>query len=85
MADTPERPPTWKAVVAAILDFLFVFLAGGYVVGALTGGLTDEGFSLQGLPALLLLALIIGYFWLLNRYAGGTIFRHLLGIPKPRP
>jgi hypothetical protein len=84
MAETTDRPPAWKVAVAAILDFLFIFLAGGYAIGWLTGGLTDEGFSLQGLPALLLFALIIIYFAALNRYAGGTLFRHLLRIPKPR-
>ena len=77
MAD--DRPKTWKVVTAAILDFLLVFFVGGYLIALLTGGMTEGGFHLSGLPALLLFALIILYFWGMKRL-GGTLFKRLFGI-----
>lgn len=76
---------TWKRVVAAILDFFTVFLIGGYVIGKLTGGTTDNGFSLDGWPALVLIALIIAYFLLGRRYLGGTLWDRVFRIPRARP
>ncbi len=37
MADVVKPVSTWRKVFAAILDFLTVFLAGGYVIGYSTG------------------------------------------------
>ncbi len=78
----PANPPvaTWRKVVAAILDLIFVFAIGGYVIGYLTGNLTEEGFSLNGGPAFLLFAVVILYFVLFTRYLGGTIFQRLLRV-----
>ena len=76
---TPKKAPsTWRLVLAAILDFFTVFLIGGYVIASIFGGKTDEGFNLSGMPALLLFAVIIAYFWIFNRFLGGTIWRHIL-------
>ena len=69
-----------KIVFAAILDFLTVFLVGGYVIAKLTGNTTEGGFSLEGGPALMLFALIIVYFVVLGKYAGGTIWQRVLGV-----
>ena len=66
MSDT-AAPPTWKIVVAFILDLFTSFFVLGFLVGWLTGGLTETGFQLNGAPALLLFALIIAYFWLNKR------------------
>ena len=74
----PKRS-TWKLVVAGILDFLLMFLGGGYVIALLTGGTTAGGFELNGWPALLLFALIIAYFVVMPRL-GGTLFRRLFGV-----
>ncbi len=73
------RPATWKVVLAAILDFLLVFFAGGYLVAVLSGGVTSGGFQLNGWPALLLLGLVILYFWGMKRI-GGTLFQRLFGL-----
>ena len=70
--------PTWRKVVAAILDFLTVFLVGGYIIARFTGNTTDGGFELSGIPALILFAAIALYFWLGVRYAGGTIWQRIL-------
>jgi hypothetical protein len=62
-----------------VLDFLSVFFVGGYVIGSLTGNLTGDGFKLEGMPALILFALIIAYFVVGSRYLGGTIWQRVLG------
>ena len=82
MANEIKSIPIWKLVLAAILDFLTVFFAGGYIIGALTGGTNSEGFSLQGLPALVLFALIIAYFVVGNKFFRGTLWRHILGAAR---
>lgn len=69
--------PTWKKVIAAILDFFTVFLIGGFVIAKLTGGETEGGFELKGLPAIVLFALVIAYFAVGYRYAGGTIWQRI--------
>lgn len=71
---------TWRKVVAAILDFIFVFAIAGYAIGYATGNLTDEGFSLNGGPAFLLFAAVILYFVLFTRFLGGTMFQRLLRV-----
>ena len=75
---TSDRPATWKVITAAILDFLLVFIGGGYVIARLTGGITEGGFQLSGGPAFALFALVVAYFVVLNRM-GGTVFKRLLG------
>lgn len=68
-----------KKTFAAILDFFTVFTIGGIVVGKLTGGMTDEGFKLEGVPALILFALIIAYF-VIGRKTGGTLWQRILNV-----
>ncbi|MDP2737197.1 MAG: hypothetical protein Q8O82_00415 [Pseudorhodobacter sp.] len=80
MGDNGARPATWKIVVAAILDFLLVFFAAGYAIAKLTGGTTEGGFELNGAPALVLFALVIAYFVVMNKWLGGTVFKRLFGI-----
>ncbi len=84
-AQTPVKPiATWRKVVAAILDFIFIFAAGGYAIGYATGNVTAEGFSLQGGPAFILFAIVVLYFIVFRRYLGGTLFQRLLGAREPR-
>lgn len=78
-ASTPKPVSTWRKVFAAILDFLFIFVIGGYVIAQFAGGTTEEGFSLSGAPAFLLFAIVILYFIVFRRYLGGTVFQRLLG------
>ena len=83
MSDTsapPRRAGTFRKVVAAILDFITVFAVGGYVIGRLTGNLTDNGFKLEGAPALVLFALMIAYFVIGGRYLGGTLWQRILRV-----
>lgn len=80
-APKPAAKPvaTWRKVVAAILDFIFVFMIAGYAIAYLTGDLTEEGFSLKGGPAFMLFAIVIIYFVVFTRYLGGTVWQRLLG------
>jgi hypothetical protein len=78
MADLIEPVATWRKVLAAILDFVTVFFGAGYAIGYLTGSLTSEGFKLEGMPALILFALLIVYFVAGSKYLGGTIWQRIL-------
>lgn len=71
---------TWRKVVAAVLDFVFVFFIAGYVVGYLTGNLTKGGFELNGAPALVVFAAIALYFVIFARFLGGTLWQRVLGV-----
>lgn len=72
------RPATWRIVLAAIFDFLTAFFVLGYIVASIFGGKTEDGFKLDGMPALLLFALIVAYFIVFNRFLGGTIWKRIL-------
>ena len=75
----PQQVSTARKVFAAILDFFFIFIVGGYVVAQFAGGTTEEGFELKGGPAFILFAIVILYFIIFRRYLGGTLFQRLLG------
>jgi len=80
MSDTNSatQPATWRIVLAAIFDFLTAFLVFGYAIASVFGGRTENGFQLNGLPALLLFILIVAYFVLFNRFLGGTLWKRIL-------
>jgi hypothetical protein len=85
MAETALRAATWKRVVAAILDFFTIFFVAGYVIANVTGETTEGGFSLNGASALVLLVVIVAYFWIGRKYAGGTLWDRMLRIGRPQP
>ncbi|MDP9836618.1 putative RDD family membrane protein YckC [Neorhizobium huautlense] len=73
-----KQPATWRIVLAFILDFFTIFWIAGLGVAFVFGGTTENGFSLNGLPALLCFVLMIAYFVVFNRYLGGTIWKRIL-------
>ncbi|WP_339694768.1 hypothetical protein [Celeribacter baekdonensis] len=78
---TTEQPVAhWRIILAAILDFLTAFFVLGFVIASLFGGITESGFQLSGLPALLLFGLIFAYFWAGKRYFGGTLWKRILKV-----
>jgi hypothetical protein len=85
MAAPATPAPTWKRVLAPILDFLTVFFGGGMVIGLATGMTAPGGFNLQGWPAIVLFALIVAYFYVGRRVAGGTLWDRFLGVARPQP
>jgi len=82
MSQAPEKNAvaTWRKVLAAVLDFLTIFIFGGYVIGYLTGSLTPGGFQLRGGPAFALVAAMIAYFIVFTKYLGGTPWQRVLKV-----
>jgi protein-S-isoprenylcysteine O-methyltransferase Ste14 len=70
--------PFWRRALAGILDFMTVFFVGGSIIAKLSGQTTSNGFSLTGVPALILLATIILYFYFGWNRLGGTIWQRIL-------
>jgi hypothetical protein len=85
MAEPAAAAPVWKRILAPILDWITVFAVGGYLIGAATGNLEPGGINLQGWPALLLFAVVIGYFYVGRRVVGGTLWDRFFGIGRPQP
>jgi hypothetical protein len=85
MAEPVAPAPLWKRVVAPILDYIMVFSVGGYLIGSATGSLEPAGFELYGWPAALLFALVVAYFYVGRRVAGGTLWDRFFGIGRPQP
>ena len=75
MSDT-SKPATWRVVVAFILDLFFSFFIFGYLIASVTGDTTESGFALEGLPAIILFALVIAYMVGMPRM-GGRVFQRL--------
>jgi hypothetical protein len=80
-----HRVPNWRIVLAALLDFSTVNFAAGFLIASFWGttaaGPGTARFSLTGAPALIALGIVICYFLIFNRYAGGTIWKHILRVP----
>lgn len=79
-----EKPPIWKRILAFLIDFFGSFFIFGMIIGYLTGETTKGGFNLTGGPALLLFALMIAYFVIMNKYCGGTVGKRIFGIAKKK-
>ena len=78
MTDIVKPAATWRKVSAAILDFFTIFFVLGYTIAQLTGDVTNDGFKLEGMPALVMFALIAIYFVAGTKYLGGTIWQRIL-------
>jgi len=76
----PKPVPTWRKVVANILDFFSIMFIGGYAIAYATGGLTPDGFQLNGGPAFALFGTIVAYFVIFRKFLGGTIWQRILGV-----
>ncbi|MEX4008235.1 hypothetical protein [Neoaquamicrobium sediminum] len=76
--------PYWRAVGSFLLDFVTSFLVLGYLFAFMIGQTTEAGFRLTGLPAFLVIVLVVAYFVVFNRFLGGTIWRRILGVPPVR-
>jgi Kef-type K+ transport system membrane component KefB len=73
-----KRAATWRIVLAAILDFLTAFFVLGFLIASVSGGMTEDGFQLNGLPALVLFVAVFLYFWAGKKYFGGTLWKRIL-------
>src|SRR5450830_1204686 len=83
MTDVVKPVSTWRIVFAAVLDSLTVLFVGGYVISYATGSTATLGeVHLDGIPALILFAVIIVYFVVGSKYLGGTIWQRILGTRR---
>lgn len=69
-----------RKFVAFLLDVIISFGLVGYVIGILSGQVTENGFELSGVPALILFAEIILYFTVLRKKLGKTPGQILLKV-----
>lgn len=83
MQDNQQPVAYWRVILAAVLDFLTAFLVLGYLVAKATGNTTDNGFSLNGGPAIFFFVLLVAYF-VIGARVGGTLWRRILGVPPRR-
>jgi ABC-type transport system involved in multi-copper enzyme maturation permease subunit len=74
----PSIKPFWRRGLAGFLDFVTVFLVGGYVIAIFTGETTSNGFKLTGAPVLIWFVVIFVYFYLGWEKLGGTIWQRIL-------
>jgi Kef-type K+ transport system membrane component KefB len=72
-----KTPAQWRVILAFIFDLITSFVVFGYIIAFITGDITDEGFVLQGRPALIVIVLVITYFSLMPIFAGGRIWQHI--------
>lgn len=69
--------PFWRRISAVVLDFVTVFVFGGYAIYEWSEGLRRSDFQLNEAPVLLLIALAAIYFYLGKHY-DGTIWQRIL-------
>jgi len=71
----------FKKIIAGILDAVTSFGGFGYLIAKFTGDVNESGFQLNGLPAIILFALVIAYF-VIGHKTGGTIWQRIFGTKK---
>jgi Na+/melibiose symporter-like transporter len=70
---------------ATTLDLFTAFFGFGLAIAYATGMTTQGGFQLTGIPALFLIALVVAYFFVGRRVAGGTLWDRIFRIARPQP
>jgi hypothetical protein len=76
------QAPLFLRVVAFVFDLLLSFFIATFLVVLTVGHRTANGFSLSGWRAGLPFVLVFLYFFLMDKYAGGTLAKRLFGIRK---
>ena len=83
----PELGSVASRIVAHLIDLVFLIMAFwlmGNIVGSMSGGLTESGFNLNGLPALLIMMLAgVAFFVYLALFEGAfgmTVGKLFLGL-----
>jgi hypothetical protein len=82
---TEVKASIGKRFVATTLDLFTAFIGFGLAIAYPAGMMTQGGFNLTGLPALLLIALVVAYFFVGRRLAGGTLWDRIFRIARPQP
>lgn len=74
--------PVWKMVIAVIIDLIVGFFVLGYLVAAVTGNTTPEGFKIEGAPALIFFALLATYIYLGYKVWKKSLGQIVMGIKR---
>lgn len=82
---TERKSSIGMRFLAATLDLFTTFAGFGLAIAYATGMTTQNGFHLTGVPALVLIALVVGYFFVGRRLAGGTLWDRIFRIARPQP
>jgi uncharacterized RDD family membrane protein YckC len=69
--------------VAAIID-LILLLVLCYIIAMVSGGTTEDGFQLEGLPAFLAFVVAMAYYVVLEGQFGWTVGKRLIGLKVVR-
>jgi uncharacterized RDD family membrane protein YckC len=65
--------------VAAIIDTALLFIVG-YLIALATGGVSEEGFLLQGVPFFIWLVVALAYYTVMEAQSGATLGKRLIGL-----
>lgn len=61
-----------RRAVAVIIDSILLFIVG-YLIASVTGGTTEQGFNLQGAPALGFFVVAMAYYIVMEKTSGATL------------
>ena len=65
--------------VAAIIDTALLFVVG-YLIALATGGTSEGGFLLQGVPFFIWLAIALAYYIVMEARSGATLGKRVIGL-----
>ena len=74
------NPPLLVRIVAFFIDLVIAFVFAVVLTSVTLGQRTSSGFIVAGWRAGVLLALVFLYFFILNKYLGGTLAKRLFRI-----
>ena len=74
-----DRVGVGLRAVATLIDLVLLAVVG-YVLAALTGQTTDDGFMLRGPPAFAFFLIAIAYYTVMERQFGATVGKVLTGL-----
>jgi len=79
-ADGSVKPPLLVRVVAFFIDLVIALVAALVISSLVVGQKTSNGFTLTGWRGAVPLILIVLYFFVMNKYLGGTLAKRMLRI-----
>ena len=68
-----------RRAVAVIIDSILLMVVA-YLIAAVTGGTTTEGFNISGAPAFLWFAIALAYFIVMEKTSGATLGKRAMSL-----
>ena len=68
-----------RRAVAVIIDTILLMVVA-WLIAAMTGGTTAEGFNISGAPAFLMFAIALAYFIVMEKTSGATLGKRAMGL-----